>query len=117
MAKPAKADLPLYDGDAEDAARFLRQDLSIHPSARCIAHRELHSGKRGLLTVEFAVMGFLPRAQWRRIRTTKHSRSGRDRDQAETDRYWNAIVGNGGESAIAAGARTSGDCSGDRRSL
>ncbi|WP_262422488.1 VOC family protein [Brevundimonas denitrificans] len=29
-------------------------------------------------------------------------------DQAETDRLWNAIVGNGGAEASAAGARTAG---------
>ena len=29
-------------------------------------------------------------------------------DQAETDRYWNAIVGNGGEGARAGGAGTNG---------
>ena len=29
-------------------------------------------------------------------------------DQQETDRYWNAIVGNGGRKACAAGARIGG---------
>ena len=29
-------------------------------------------------------------------------------DQQETDRYWNAIVGNGGQEASAAGAKTNG---------
>jgi len=31
-------------------------------------------------------------------------------DQAETDRYWNAIVGNGGAESACAGARTNGAC-------
>ena len=36
-------------------------------------------------------------------------------DQAETDRYWNAIVGNGGEESAADGARTNGACPGRSR--
>ena len=36
-------------------------------------------------------------------------------DQAETDRYWNAIVDNGGRRASAVGARTSSDCRGRSR--
>ena len=33
-------------------------------------------------------------------------------DQEETDRYWNTIVGNGGQEASAAGARTNGALAG-----
>ena len=36
-------------------------------------------------------------------------------NQEETDRYWNAIVGNGGKESDAAGAKTGGACPGKSR--
>ena len=56
-----------------------------------------------MLTVEFTVLGI---PAWPQRRPGVQAQRGvflpdRDRDQEETDRYWNAIVGNGGqESAV-----------------
>jgi len=51
-----------------------------------------------VLTVEFTVVGVpcLGLNGGPAFSTAKPSRSDRHRGQAETDRYWNAIVGNGG---------------------
>jgi len=74
--------------------------------------RETFRPKQGdVLMVEFTVMGFPgPRLNARPEFTHSviifHSCS--NHRQAETDRYWNAIVGNGGEELSAAGARTWG---------
>ena len=59
------------------------------------------SGKKGdVLTVEFSVMG-IPCLGLNGGPTFKHNEAFSFQvataDQAETDRYWNAIVGNGGE--------------------
>ena len=59
------------------------------------------SGKKGdVLTVEFTVMG-IPCIGLNGGPTFKHSEAFSFQvatdDQAETDRYWNAIVGNGGQ--------------------
>ena len=101
MVKPAQNTICLwYDGAAEDAARFYAKTFPVHPSARCIAHRELSSGKKGdVLTVEFTVMG-IPCLGLNGGPAFKHndiSFQVATADQAETDRYWNAIVGNGGQ--------------------
>jgi predicted 3-demethylubiquinone-9 3-methyltransferase (glyoxalase superfamily) len=103
MAKPAKNTVFLwYDRGAEDAARFYAKtfpDSSVGPVHR--APGDFPSGKKGdVLTVEFTVMGlpcvglnggpsFKP--------TEAFSFQVATDDQAETDRYWNAIVGNGGQ--------------------
>ncbi len=102
MTNPAKNTVCLwYHGDAEEAARFYAQ---IFPNSSMGAvHRaptDYPAGKKGdVLTVEFTVMGVAclginggP--------AVKHSWAFSFQvataDQAETDRYWNAIVGNGG---------------------
>ena len=77
------------------------------------------SGKKGdVLTVEFTVMG-IPCLGLNGGPSIKHSWAFSFQvataDQAETDRYWNAIVGNGGEETRAAGARTNGACPGRSR--
>jgi predicted 3-demethylubiquinone-9 3-methyltransferase (glyoxalase superfamily) len=106
MAKPAKNTVCLwYDGDAEEAARFYAQtfpDTSVGAVHR--APGDFPSGKKGdALTVEFTVMGipciglnggpeFKPNEAFSFQVATN--------DQAETDRYWNAIVGNGGEESM-----------------
>jgi 2-polyprenyl-6-hydroxyphenyl methylase/3-demethylubiquinone-9 3-methyltransferase len=103
MAKPAKNTVYLwYDGDAEDAARFYAKtfpDSSVGALHR--APGDFHSGKKGdVLTVEFTVMG-IPCVGLNGGPGTEHSQAFSfqvtTEDQAETDRYWNAIVGNGGE--------------------
>ena len=103
MTKPAKNTLCLwYDGQAEEAARFYAQtfpDSSVHAVHR--APGDDPSGKQGdVLTVEFTVMGVRclglnggPMFK----HTEAFSFQVATDDQAETDRLWNAIVGNGGQ--------------------
>jgi 2-polyprenyl-6-hydroxyphenyl methylase/3-demethylubiquinone-9 3-methyltransferase len=103
MAKPAKNTICLwYDGGAEDAARFY---ADIFPDSFVGAvHRapaDFPSGKEGdVLTVEFTVMG-IPCLGLNGGPAFKHDEAFSFQvatvDQAETDRYWNAIVGNGGQ--------------------
>ena len=103
MAKQAKNTICLwYDGDAEEAARFYAKtfpDSSVGAVHR--APGDFPSGKKGdVLTVEFTVMG-IPCIGLNGGPVFKHNEAFSFQvataDQAETDRYWNAIVGNGGE--------------------
>ena len=103
MTTPAKNTICLwYDRDAEDAARFYAQifpDSSVNAVHR--APGDFPSGKEGdVLTVEFTVLG-IPCLGLNGGPTFKHSEAFSFQvatvDQAETDRYWNAIVGNNGE--------------------
>ena len=103
MDKQAKVTICLwYDGDAEEAARFYAKtfpDSSVGALFR--APGEYPSGKKGdVLTVEFTVLG-IPCIGLNGGPAFKHNESFSFQvataDQAETDRYWNAIVGNGGE--------------------
>ena len=99
---PAKNTICLwYDRDAEAAARFY---AAIFPDSSVTAvHRapaDYPSGKAGdVLTVEFSVLG-IPCLGLNGGPHFKHSEAFSFQvataDQAETDRYWNAIVGNGG---------------------
>lgn len=103
MAKQAKNTICLwYDRGAEDAARFYAQtfpDSSVGASHR--APGDNPSGKKGeVLTVEFTVMG-IPCLGLNGGPMFKHNEAFSfqvaTEDQAETDRYWDAIVGNGGQ--------------------
>lgn len=103
MATPAKNTICLwYNRDAEDAARFYAQ--TFPNSSVGAVHRapsDFHSGKKGdVLTVEFVVMG-IPCLGLNGGPMFKHSEAFSFQvataDQAETDRYWNAIVNNGGQ--------------------
>ena len=103
MVKPAKNTICLwYDGDAEEAARFYAR--TFPESAVGSVHRapgDFPSGKKGdVLTVWFTVMG-IPCLGLNGGPEIKHNESFSFSvltvDQAETDRYWNAIVGNGGQ--------------------
>jgi len=103
MVNPAKNTICLwYDRDAVDAARFYAKtfpDSSVGAVHR--APGDYPSGKQGdVLTVEFSVMG-IPCLGINGGPAFKHtiafSFQVATTDQAETDRYWNAIVGNGGE--------------------
>lgn len=103
MMKPAKNTICLwYDGDAEEAARFYAKtfpDSSVGAVHR--APGDYPSGKKGdALMVEFTVMG-IPCLGLNGGPAIKHNEafsfSVATADQAETDRYWNAIVGNGGQ--------------------
>jgi len=90
-----------YDNAAEEAARFYAQ--TFPDSTVTAVHRapgDFPGGKEGqVLTVEFTVVGvrclglnggpiFKQSEAFSFVIITE--------DQAETDRYWNAIVGNGG---------------------
>lgn len=91
-----------YNGDAEEAARFY---TATFPDS-CVdavhhAPGDFLSGKQGdVLTVEFTVLG-VACLGLNGGPAFKHSEAFSFQvataDQAETDRYWNAIVGNGGE--------------------
>src|SRR6185436_17486825 len=103
MATPAKNTICLwYDRDAEEAARFYA--ATFPNSSVGAVHRapgDYPSGKKGdALTVDFTLMGipciglnggpeFKPNEAFSFQVNTE--------DQAETDRYWNAIIGNGGK--------------------
>jgi predicted 3-demethylubiquinone-9 3-methyltransferase (glyoxalase superfamily) len=90
------------DGAAEEAANFY---AATFPDTRVTGvHRspsDYPDGKQGnVLTVEFTVMG-IPCIGLNGGPQFKHSEAFSFQvatgDQAETDRYWNAIVGNGGQ--------------------
>lgn len=109
--KPVKNRICLwYDGDAEDAARFYAEifpDSSVE--AIHYAPGDFPSGKQGdVLTVEFTVMG-IPCLGLNGGSAFKHSEAFSFQvatvDQAETDRYWNAIVDNGGQESACGWCR------------
>ena len=91
-----------YEGGAEEAARFYAEtfpDSSVGAVHR--APGDYPSGQEGgVLTVEFTVLG-VACLGLNGGPMFKHSEAFSfqvaTQDQAETDRYWNAIVGNGGE--------------------
>ena len=91
-----------YEKDAEEAARFYAKTLP--DSAVGAVHKapgDFPSGKKGdVLTVEFTVCG-VPCLGLNGGPMFKQSEAFSFQiatdDQEETDRYWNAIVGNGGQ--------------------
>jgi predicted 3-demethylubiquinone-9 3-methyltransferase (glyoxalase superfamily) len=90
-----------YNGTAEVAAKFYAQ--TFPNSAVTAVHRapgDYPAGKQAeVLTVEFTVLG-VPCLGLNGGPAFKHSEAFSfqiiTEDQAETDRYWNAIVSNGG---------------------
>jgi len=103
MSTSAKATLCLwYDNDAEAAARFYAE--TFPDSAVTAVHHapaDFPGGKAGdALTVEFTVCGLaciglnggpiFPHSEAFSLQIATDS-------QEETDRYWDAIVGNGGQ--------------------
>jgi predicted 3-demethylubiquinone-9 3-methyltransferase (glyoxalase superfamily) len=90
-----------YDGAAEEAARFYAR--TFPNSAVAAVHRapgDYPAGKQGqVLTVEFTVLG-VPCLGLNGGPAFTHSEAFSfqiiTEDQAETDRYWNAIVDNAG---------------------
>jgi 2-polyprenyl-6-hydroxyphenyl methylase/3-demethylubiquinone-9 3-methyltransferase len=91
-----------FDRDAEAAARFY---AATFPDSEVRAvHRapgDFPSGKQGdVLTVEFTVLG-IPCLGLNGGPAFPHTEAFSfqvaTEDQEETDRYWNAIVGNGGQ--------------------
>lgn len=91
-----------YDGDAEEAARFYAEtfpDSSVDAVHR--APGDYPSGKEGdVLTVQFTVLG-VACLGLNGGPAFKHSEAFSfqvaTENQEETDRYWNAIVSNGGQ--------------------
>jgi predicted 3-demethylubiquinone-9 3-methyltransferase (glyoxalase superfamily) len=91
-----------YNGTAEEAARFYAG--TFPDSAVTAIHRapgDYPAGKQGqVLTVEFTVLG-IPCVGLNGGPAVEHSEAFSfqivTEDQAETDRYWHAIVDNGGE--------------------
>ena len=103
MAKPAKNTICLwYDRAAEDAARFYAK--TFPESSVGAVHRapgDFPSGKKGdVLTVEFTVIG-VPCLGLNGGPQFKHNEAFSfqvaTESQAETDRYCDAIVSNGGQ--------------------
>ncbi len=103
MTKIAKNTICLwYDGGAEEAARFYAE--TFPDSSLSAVHRapgDYPSGKEGdVLTVQFTVLGVAclglnggPVFQ----HNESFSFQVATEDQAETDRYWNAIIVGGGQ--------------------
>lgn len=99
-----------YNGQAEAAARFYAQTF---PDSKVIdvtrAPSDFPSGKAGdVLTVQFTVLGIPclglnggPAFQ----HTEAFSFQVSTEDQQETDRYWDAIVGNGGQESACGWCR------------
>jgi 2-polyprenyl-6-hydroxyphenyl methylase/3-demethylubiquinone-9 3-methyltransferase len=93
-----------YDGNALDAARFYAEtfpDSSVGAVMR--APGDYPMGKEGdVLTVDFTVAG-VPCVGLNGGPQFRHSEAFSfqiaTEDQAETDRLWNAVVGNGGEAS------------------
>ena len=91
-----------YERDAEAAARFYAQTFPDSAVGKVMcAPGDNPSGKRGdVLTVEFTVAG-IPCVGLNGGPAFKHSEAFSFQiatdDQAETDRLWDAIIGNGGQ--------------------
>jgi predicted 3-demethylubiquinone-9 3-methyltransferase (glyoxalase superfamily) len=102
MTVPKNSICLWYDKDAEAAANFYAQvfpDSAVRGVHR--APSDFPSGKAGdVLTVEFTVLG-LPCLGLNGGPIFPHTEAFSFQvatdDQAETDRYWAAIVGNGGQ--------------------
>jgi predicted 3-demethylubiquinone-9 3-methyltransferase (glyoxalase superfamily) len=94
-----------YDKDAEAAARFYAETFPDSAVSTVFhAPSDYPSGKEGdVLTVEFTVLG-IPCIGLNGGPAFKHTEAFSFQiatdDQEETDRYWNAIVGNGGKESM-----------------
>ena len=111
MTKMAKNTICLwFDGTAVDAARFYAAtfpDSSVAAVYR--APGDYPAGKQGdVLTVQFTVMG-IPCLGLNGGPAFRHSEAFSFQvataNQAETDRYWHAIVDNGGEESACGWCR------------
>lgn len=99
-----------YDKEAEEAARFYAQTFpDTHVGKVSRAPSDNPSGKEGdVLTVEFSVMG-IPCIGLNGGPAFKHTEAFSMQvttdSQEETDRYWDAIVGNGGQESMCGWCR------------
>src|SRR5246500_3856099 len=100
--KPKNTICLWFDKYAHEAAPFYAVTLPVSKgTAVHEAPGDYPSGKKGdVLTVEFTVLG-IPCLGLNGGPVMKHSEAFSfqiaTEDQEETDRYWNAIVGNGGQ--------------------
>ena len=106
MGKIAKNTVCLwFDKNAEEAARFYAATFpDSFVSAVHLAPSDYPSGKEGdVITVEFTIMG-IPCIGLNGGTAFQHNEAFSFQvatdDQAETDRYWNAIVKNGGQENV-----------------
>ncbi len=103
--KPKNTICLWYDKDALEAAQFYAATFpDSEVTAIFEAPSDFPSGKKGdVLTVEFTVLG-IPCIGLNGGPAFKHSEAFSFQiatdDQEETDRYWNAIVSNGGEESM-----------------
>lgn len=105
MQPPKNQICLMFDKEAELAAHFYAETFpnsSVGPVHK--APDDYPSGKAGdVLTVEFTVLG-IPCLGVNGGSYFKHSEAFSFQiatdDQEETDKYWNAIVGNGGEESV-----------------
>lgn len=99
-----------YNGDAEEAANFYAKTFpNSSVDAVHLAPGDYPSGQEGqVITVQFTVMG-IPCLGLNGGPTFKHSEAFSfqvaTNDQEETDRYWHAIVSNGGEESACGWCR------------
>ncbi|HND37149.1 MAG TPA: VOC family protein, partial [Nitrosomonas sp.] len=103
MTTPAMNTICLwYNGNAQDAAQFYADTFpNSFIGAVYRAPGDFPSGKEGdILTIEFTLMG-IPCIGLNGgpafVHNEAFSFQVATTDQAETDRYWNAIVDNGGQ--------------------
>ena len=105
-----------YDGDAEAAANFYARTFpDSQVKAVHKAPGDFPGGKKdNVLTVEFTVLG-IPCLGLNGGPMFKHSEAFSFQvatdDQAETYRYWNAIVGNGGQESACGWCKDKWDLS------
>src|ERR1700758_4570037 len=108
--KPKNTICLWFDKDALEAARFY---AATFPDSKVTAVHQAPSdypgGKEGdVLTVEFTVLG-IPSLGLNGGPVFKHNEAfsfqTATEDQEETDRYWNAIVGNGGQESQGGGCK------------
>lgn len=108
--KPKNTICLWFNKDAEEAARFYAATFpDSEVTAVQLAPLDYPSGKEGeVITVEFAVMG-IPCVGLNGGPQFKHceafSFQVTTEDQEETDRYWNAIINNGGEASYCGWCR------------
>ncbi len=99
-----------YDGEALEAATFYAATFPDSAVGRVMrAPADFPSGRQGdILTVEFSVLG-VPCVGLNGGPAFRHNEAFSFQiatdDQAETDRYWDAIVGNGGEESACGWCR------------
>ena len=102
MSKPKNIICLWFNKEAEEAARFYAKTFpDSQVTAVTKSPSDYPSGKAGdVITVEFTVVG-IPCLGLNGGPAFQHNESFSFQiatdDQAETDRYWNAIVGNGGQ--------------------